>query len=119
MVHSWYLPCDFHYFIIGMFICILISKKKKYGLSTLCAFTIAALAVPFAITIVYRREALLQFFPEFLTNPKQHPEFRMTYSKTHTRATPYFIGMFAGYFYYKAKQSEKQFSKVGGIYDPI
>lgn len=117
MTHSWYLPCDFHYFIIGVFICMLISKNKRLGLAALLLATIASLVIPSAITIMYNRPGLLLFYPQFLTGPKVHPDFRLTYTKTHTRATPYFIGMFAGYFYYRVKGSEKQiFCRVGKRY---
>lgn len=47
----------------------------------------------------------MHFYPEFVTGPKVYIDFLLTYSKSHTRATPYFIGMFAGYIYYKLKGS--------------
>ncbi|XP_018579714.2 nose resistant to fluoxetine protein 6-like [Anoplophora glabripennis] len=107
MAHSWYLPCDFHYFIIATFVCLLVKKDKKLGLGSMAAITIASVVVPFVITIVYERPALLHFYPEFLTGPKIHPDFQLTYTKTHTRGTPYCIGMFTGYIYYKLKGSNK------------
>lgn len=112
MAHSWYLPCDFHYFIIATFVCLLIKKDKKLGLGSLVVITVVAMVVPFVITIVYERPALLHFYPEFLTGPKIHPDFKLTYTKTHTRATPYCIGMFAGYIYYKLKGSNKHVCRV-------
>lgn len=112
MTHSWYLPCDFHYFIIGIMVCLLIKKEKKLGLAALAALTIASLVIPFAITVVYNRPALLKFYPDFLTGPKIHPDFLLTYCKSHTRATPYFVGMFAGYVYYKIKESTFHICRV-------
>lgn len=115
MTHSWYLPCDFHFFIIGVFTCIFISKRKKFGLAILLGLTILSLVIPFVLTVLYTRPGLLLFYPEFLVAPKVHPDFRLTYTKSHTRATPYFVGMFAGYWYYKAKNSEKHFNRVGNF----
>lgn len=112
MTHSWYLPCDFHYFIIGLFLCILIKKERKAGLGALLAITLVSMAIPFVLTVVYQRPALLHFYPEFLTGPKVHPDFLLTYCKSHTRATPYFIGMFAGYLYYKLQGKEIHICKV-------
>ncbi|KAJ8954784.1 hypothetical protein NQ318_014895 [Aromia moschata] len=106
MTHSWYLPCDFHYFIIAIGLCLLIKKEKKIGLGTLLVITLTSVIVPFALTILYQRPALLYFYPEFLTGPKVHTDFLLTYSKTHTRATPYCVGMFAGFLYYKLKGSD-------------
>ncbi|CAH0550691.1 unnamed protein product [Brassicogethes aeneus] len=115
MTHSWYLPCDFHYFIIGIFICILIKKERKSGLGVLTIFTVASMAIPFILTIVYQRPALLHFYPEFLTGPKVHPDFLLTYCKSHTRATPYFIGMFAGYLYYRLQGKEVHICRLKSI----
>ncbi|XP_076267312.1 nose resistant to fluoxetine protein 6-like isoform X3 [Rhynchophorus ferrugineus] len=103
MTHAWYLPCDFHYFIIAIGICILIKKEKKIGLSALFSVIIISMVIPFILTVAYSRPAMLLFYPDFLTGPKTHPDFLLTYSKSHTRATPYFMGMVAGYIYYKLK----------------
>ncbi|KAL3287100.1 hypothetical protein HHI36_001584 [Cryptolaemus montrouzieri] len=105
MTHSWYLPCDFHYFIIAIIICLLIKKQKKVGLFALLMVVLISLIIPFLITVIYQRPSMLFFYPDFLTNPKQHIDFLLTYSKSHTRATPYFVGMFSGYIYHKLKGS--------------
>lgn len=112
MAHSWYLPCDFHYFIIAIFVCLLIKKDKKLGLGTLLLVVIISMVIPFAITVVYQRPALLHFYPDFLTGPKSHYDFLLTYTKSHTRATPYFIGMFAGYIYYKLQGKNTHVCRV-------
>lgn len=115
MTHSWYLPCDFHYFIIAVGLCMLINKQKKVGLSTLMVFTVVSMTIPFAITIIYKRPGLMHFYPEFLTGPKVYIDFLLTYSKSHTRATPYFVGMFAGYLYFKLKGTNRHVCKVSII----
>ncbi|XP_050499016.1 nose resistant to fluoxetine protein 6-like isoform X1 [Diabrotica virgifera virgifera] len=112
MTHSWYLPCDFHYFIIAIFMVIIIKKNKRFGLGALLALTVTSLVIPFAITLLYKRPGLMQFYPEFLTGPKTYLDFKLTYSKSHTRATPYFVGMFAGYIYYELKGSNKHVCRM-------
>lgn len=118
MVHSWYLPCDFHYFIIALFLCIAIHKNRKVGLILLATSTLLSILVPILIVILNARPAVLFFYPDFLRAPKTHTDFLLTYSKSHTRASPYFVGMIAGYFYYKRKDCERHLQKVGRkIYD--
>ncbi|KAG5894540.1 hypothetical protein JTB14_026828 [Gonioctena quinquepunctata] len=112
MTHSWYLPCDFHYFIIAIFLCLLIKKAKNIGLGSLLFFTILSMAIPFTITIIYQRPGLMHFYPEFLTGPKVYIDFLLTYSKSHTRATPYFVGMFAGYVYYRLRGSNLHVCRI-------
>ncbi|XP_050500943.1 nose resistant to fluoxetine protein 6-like [Diabrotica virgifera virgifera] len=111
MVHSWYLPCDFHYFMIAVILCIVIYKNKKVGLILLSFVTMAAIITPFAIVWYYQKSAVLFFYPDFLRQPKQQEDFLLTYSKSHTRASPYFIGMIAGYLYYRMRGSEKCLKK--------
>lgn len=112
MPHSWYLPCDFHYFIIGLLLCILISKKKKIGLSLLFVILLVSIGVTFAVVVIYKRDANLLFYLDFLTAAKKHPEFRATYTKSHIRAAPYLIGLLAGYFYFKDLGKDKRFAWV-------
>ncbi|KAJ8979722.1 hypothetical protein NQ317_015546 [Molorchus minor] len=112
MVHSWYLPCDFHYFIIAIILCIVISREKRIGLVFLGVMTFLSVLVPFVISMIYMRPAVLHFYPNFLRAPKFHPDFQLTYSKSHTRASPYFIGMIAGYLFYRMRGSEKHLKKA-------
>lgn len=112
MVHSWYLPCDFHYFIIAVFLCMAIQKHKKVGLVLLGVITFLSVLVPFIIGLIHMRPAVLFFYSQFLRAPKLHPDFLLSYSKSHTRASPYFVGMIAGYIFYRMKGSEKCLKEV-------
>ncbi|CAG9830112.1 unnamed protein product [Diabrotica balteata] len=119
MVHSWYLPCDFHYFMVAVILCIVIYKNKKMGLILLSFVTMAAIITPFAIVWYYQKSAVLFFYPDFLRQPKQQEDFLLTYSKSHTRASPYFIGMIAGYLYYRMRGSEKCLKKISFAFSDI
>lgn len=112
MVHSWYLPCDFHYFMIAVILCIIIYKNKKVGLWFLSLVTLVAIILPFIIVWQYETSAVIYFYPNFLRQPKKQDDFIITYSKSHTRASPYFIGMVAGYLYYRMRGSEKCLKRV-------
>ncbi|KAF2891101.1 hypothetical protein ILUMI_14284 [Ignelater luminosus] len=112
MIHSWYLPCDFHFFILGIIVAMLLNKHKRIGFSLLVFLFILSVIIPFALTVVYLRPALLQFYPDALRAPKSHPDFRLTYTKSHTRAVPYIVGMFAGYIYYRLKNTTKNLSRI-------
>lgn len=111
MTHSWYLPCDFHYFIMGVFVILVLNKHKRVGLAILTFLFVLSIVIPFVLTVIYLRPALLQFYPPALKEPKTHPDFRLTYTKTHTRAVSYIIGMFAGYIYYRLKDTPKNLSR--------
>nr|XP_023026922.1 nose resistant to fluoxetine protein 6-like [Leptinotarsa decemlineata] len=112
MVHSWYLPCDFHYFIVAVLLCIFIHKSKTIGLPLLGFATFLAFLIPFLMVFLLKRSALIFFYPDFLRMPKQQEDFGSIYSKSHTRAAPYFIGMIAGYIYHRMKGSGKCLKRV-------
>lgn len=116
MVQSWYLPCDFHYFILAVVICIMIKKNKKYGLVMLGITTLLTVLVPFIVTVVNKGDPVLYFYLDFLSSPKKHSEFILSYTKSHTRASPYFIGMIIGYVYYRMRKSDSCLKKVSYYY---
>lgn len=71
-----------------------------------------SIGTTFAVVAIYKRDPTLLFYLDFLTAAKKHPEFRATYTKSHTRATPYLIGLFAGYLYFKDLPTNKRFTWV-------
>ena len=116
MTQTWYLSCDLHYFIIAIFLIILSKSRKKIAFAIFIMLNIVAVVAPFLITIIYTRPALLHFYPEFLVSPKTHPDFALSYVKSHTRASSYLVGMIGGYLYYRLKDSTKQLPKVINLY---
>lgn len=116
MVHSWYLPCDFHYFILAVGLVLLVKRQRKFGLSIFFFLAIVSILVPFSLKFIYKRPAFFLFFPEKILNVKVETDFVLTYTKSHARATPYLIGMFAGYLYYKLKGTEYKISRVSIMY---
>ncbi|XP_066262738.1 nose resistant to fluoxetine protein 6-like [Euwallacea similis] len=106
MVHSWYLSCDFHYFILALILSILIYKNKKLGLIVLGLVFIISILIPFTIVYIYQRPAVLFFYLDFIRSPKSHPDFLLTYIKSHARSTPYVVGIIAGYLFYRLRQQK-------------
>ncbi|XP_060529431.1 nose resistant to fluoxetine protein 6-like isoform X2 [Cylas formicarius] len=112
MVHTWYLPCDFHYFILALPLCLAIHKNKKVGLILLGVCTFLSVLVPFIIIFLHSRPAVLFFYLDFIRSPKTHTDFLFTYIKSHVRAAPYCIGMIAGYLFYRMRQQKSNLSLI-------
>lgn len=108
MPHSWSLASEFQLYLLGLLVCILIIYKKRCGLILL--FTLAAASVLATFFKIYleERPPMLLFYPNLLKDQ----EFQVTYTKTHLRAAPYFIGLYAGYFYHKHYGTKKRLSVV-------
>ncbi|XP_071455271.1 O-acyltransferase like protein-like [Hetaerina americana] len=111
MVQSWYLPCDMHYFLIGLLLLALLRRRPWAGHAFLVLFAVSAVAVPFAVTLAGEHDATMLFYRDFLSNPRASKHFQALYTKSHTRAGPYVAGLIAGYIFHKRKLNETKMSK--------
>lgn len=78
--------------------------------------TFLTILIPFIVTVANEGDPVLYFYLDFLRSPKKHSEFMLSYTKSHTRASPYFIGMVIGYLYFRLRKSEKSLKKVSIVF---
>ncbi|XP_071452933.1 nose resistant to fluoxetine protein 6-like [Hetaerina americana] len=112
MFQSWYITCDMHLFIISPPIVYLLWKKPLFGKILLLTVTVASMVVSFLVTYTKRLDALLLLYMKTLSDPISNDTFRSMYIPTHTRASPYFIGMAAGYAKYLIQSKQMKIPKV-------
>ncbi|XP_059480960.1 nose resistant to fluoxetine protein 6-like isoform X2 [Neocloeon triangulifer] len=113
MFQSWYITCDFHLFIISPPIIWLLWKKPFWGKITLATVTVTSVLIAFFVTYWGKLDALLLLYMKTLSDPIANNTFREMYIPTHTRASPYFIGMAAGYLRYLIKKNDTKLPKIG------
>ncbi|KAJ9592882.1 hypothetical protein L9F63_015460 [Diploptera punctata] len=102
---SWYLAMDMQLFILSPIILIPLWKcSKKWSLSLLGALICAGLITAFTVSFVEKLPATL-----FSANPDI---VRLQYYPTHTRFTPWLIGIGFGYFFYETKRTKLKLSKL-------
>lgn len=82
---------------------LLYKKNKVMGMSSFIILACFSVLTPLAIIYIYEKQAFLRFLPDFLHHIKTHDDIVTTYTKTHFRASPYFMGMVAGYVFYGMK----------------
>lgn len=93
-----------------------INKNKKFGLILLTVVTLATIVITFVVTVVYNSIGLMPLYTKLITDVRSNIDFRLKYTKSHTRATPYFVGMYAGYIYYKMGNCQKYwFTRVSAV----
>ncbi|KAK4876119.1 hypothetical protein RN001_012541 [Aquatica leii] len=97
--HTWYLSVDMQLFVIAPFILLLLQKKPYLGLSLIGVLGAIVTAVTMAITWINDIDSNGAY-----TNKYNFMTYY--YEKTYTRATPWFIGMAAGYIIYKTQQKQ-------------
>ncbi|XP_045502860.1 nose resistant to fluoxetine protein 6-like [Colias croceus] len=118
IVVSWYIPCDFHYFVITLLAYWLYKKNKLTGQIVAVLLSIAAIISPGVVNYLYNLPPIQLFTFDFISNPRGQKQFHLTYIKSHTRFAAYLIGFFSGYIfvrYYtmKNKRISQKWSLIG------
>ncbi|XP_044728551.1 nose resistant to fluoxetine protein 6-like, partial [Chrysoperla carnea] len=111
MVHTWYLPCDMHFFIIGLFIVQVMQTKYSSGRILLIFGTLISMIIPALITYLNNLAPVIKFSIDFVQHPRDNEIFTKRYILSHSRMTPFLIGIFAGYILFSRKDIPIKFSK--------
>lgn len=112
MIQSWYIACDTHLFLTAPIIVSLLYHKPKIGNLVLALILVATISTTFFVTYLGKLDAFLLVHIKTLRNPITDKTFRSLYIPTHTRATPYYVGMMTGLVRHKMKNSSYKINKV-------
>lgn len=112
MIQSWYIACDMHLFLTAPIIVSLLYHRPKMGNFVLVFTLVASIFTTFFVTYSGRLDAFLLVHMKILRNPIANKTFRGLYIPTHTRATPYYIGMITGLVRHKMKNASYKINKV-------
>ncbi|XP_068619378.1 nose resistant to fluoxetine protein 6-like [Battus philenor] len=99
LVISWYIPCDFHFFVVTMLLYWLYKKLPKLGIACAVVISICAVLAPGLVNYYYNLPPIQLFTYDFLFNPRSQEQFHTTYIKSHTRYASYLVGFFSGLYY--------------------
>ncbi|RVE47464.1 hypothetical protein evm_007875 [Chilo suppressalis] len=106
LIVSWYIPCDFHYYVIVVIVFALYKRCSKLGVISAIILTAASVIIPGIVNYANKLHAIQLFTHEFRADPRGNQQFSLTYVKTHTRAASYAVGFFAGCLFVKYKAKE-------------
>uniref|UniRef100_A0A0A9WNL8 Nose resistant to fluoxetine protein 6 n=3 Tax=Lygus hesperus TaxID=30085 RepID=A0A0A9WNL8_LYGHE len=84
---------------------------KTTGLVLLYTLTVSSIIVPGIVVFQKNYNGVYLFYFDDFRTLFAMPEFVETYMYAHNRASPYIIGMLAGYFYYQIKSTKHNLSK--------
>lgn len=110
MVQSWYLSCDFHFFIGGTLLTYVIWRWQRWAKVTLASCLLVFVVLPFSFVYQNGYWGHYRTYISQMMDPPTHPEFHTLYIKSHFRAIPYIIGMAVAYTYIKLKEKKYKFS---------
>ncbi|XP_026735251.1 nose resistant to fluoxetine protein 6-like [Trichoplusia ni] len=99
IVVSWYIPCDFHFFVVTVLAYYVYRRVPTLGVTIATVLTVAAVVLPGVINYIYQLSAVQLFTFEFVMNPRGNEEFHVTYIKSHTRFAAYLVGFYSGYLF--------------------
>ncbi|KAI9559818.1 hypothetical protein GHT06_013825 [Daphnia sinensis] len=106
MGETWYIAVDMQLFVLAPLLIYPLWRWKKTGLILLAIVTLATLAANFAVYAIYS-------FPPTLMPSRMQEMMNLVmtymdnyYSKPWTRAPPYLIGIWTGWYLHRVKQSK-------------
>ncbi|XP_025194462.1 nose resistant to fluoxetine protein 6-like isoform X2 [Melanaphis sacchari] len=109
VIQSWYLACDMQFFIAGIILVYFVWKYQRYGVYLMWITIFFSCLIPACIVYTH------QFYPTFfsylsiLNYLPEQKSYVMLYVPSHTRSTPYFVGIFAAYVYRYLKLDKPKF----------
>ncbi|KAJ8713965.1 hypothetical protein PYW08_007585 [Mythimna loreyi] len=117
IIQSWYIPCDFHFFVVTVLVYCIYRRLPNLGLIIAAVLTVAALVVPGVVNYMYDLSPVQLFTFEFLKDPRASREFNETYIKSHTRFAAYLVGFYSGYIFvtYSSKGNLNRISRKWSI----
>jgi len=110
--HTWFMPCEFHFTLIGIGLAYALHKKPRTGMYLTSLCLAISIAIPFVLTYIGQKPANILFNMDFTTNPTNDDYFMTIYIKSHTRAGPYIVGAIFGYLLYKRKKSTTKLNMI-------
>ncbi|KAL5233121.1 hypothetical protein ACI65C_000531 [Semiaphis heraclei] len=110
MVHAWYLACDMHFFIIGVFLTYIVWRWDKAGVCIYGVLFAVSIYIPAKSIYDDKQWGVMPYFHGNIKNLRTTEHFQKIYIKSHNRITTYLIGLAAAYIYLRIKQSKFKFS---------
>ncbi|XP_014372009.2 nose resistant to fluoxetine protein 6 [Papilio machaon] len=103
IVVSWYIPCDFHFFVVTLLLYWLYRTQPKMGVACAVVVSICALIAPALLNYYHKLPPIQLFTYDFLSSPRSQQQFQLTYIKSHTRYAAYLVGFFSGLYFSHCK----------------
>ncbi|XP_060875360.1 nose resistant to fluoxetine protein 6-like [Metopolophium dirhodum] len=110
MLHSWYLACDMHFFIIGIFLTYIIWRWNKAGVCIYGVIFAVSIYLPAKSIYDNKQWGVMPYFHGNIKNLRTTEHFQRIYIKSHYRITTYLVGLAAAFIYLRIKQSKLKFS---------
>ncbi|XP_050675085.1 nose resistant to fluoxetine protein 6-like [Leptidea sinapis] len=116
LIVTWYIPCDYHFFVITVLMYCLYTRFTKASRLLIGAVMAAAVVTPGIINYINNLPPIQMFTYDFMTNFRGPRQFHITYIKSHTRYAAYLIGFFTGCIIEKySKDTVKRISQKWAI----
>ncbi|XP_025190645.1 nose resistant to fluoxetine protein 6-like [Melanaphis sacchari] len=110
MVHAWYLACDIHFFIVGIFLTYIVWRWNKAGVVIYGILFAISIYIPAKSIYDNKQWGVMPYFHGNIKNLRTTEHFQTIYIKSHHRITTYLVGLAAAYIYLHIKQSKFKFS---------
>ncbi|KAE9539481.1 hypothetical protein AGLY_004733 [Aphis glycines] len=110
MVHTWYLACDMHFFIVGVFLTYIVWRWNKAGVFVYGVLFAISMYIPAKSIYDNKQWGVMPYFHGNIKNLRTTEHFQRVYIKSHYRITTYLVGLATAFIYLRIKQSKFKFS---------
>ncbi|XP_073960765.1 nose resistant to fluoxetine protein 6-like [Choristoneura fumiferana] len=111
---TWYIPCDFHFYLITLVLLYVYRKDPKVGKIAAAVVVFLGFIGPGINAYIYNLPAVMTFNLGVEINIRNSNSFINGYIRTHNRMGPYVVGLIVGYMMsiYKPADYKKVWSKT-------
>ncbi|XP_031769607.2 nose resistant to fluoxetine protein 6-like [Galleria mellonella] len=100
LVISWYIPCDFHFFVVTILVYWIYKNSPRLGLTCAGVLAIASIVVPAILNYLNKLPPVQLFTYDFVADPRASEQFHVTYIKSHARYAAYVVGFASGLIFF-------------------
>ncbi|CAH2057853.1 unnamed protein product, partial [Iphiclides podalirius] len=94
---TWYVPADYHLAALSTILYWLYQKNRRGGQYLFGLVTVISLLLPGVYTFINKLDAVTVFDYETIADNRKYITDAPMYVYSHIRASPYFVGLIAGY----------------------
>ncbi|XP_059053384.1 nose resistant to fluoxetine protein 6-like [Achroia grisella] len=118
LVISWYIPCDFHFFLVTVLAYWVYKSSPRLGLVCAGALAVASIVAPAILNYLNKLPPVQLFNYEFVSDPRASEQFHVTYIKSHARYAAYMVGFVSGFLFvrYGSSGNDNKITKKWSVF---
>ncbi|XP_030747215.1 nose resistant to fluoxetine protein 6-like [Sitophilus oryzae] len=103
MFQTWYLACEFQYFLIAPCLVWMYRKNSRLGYISISLLIVSSISIASIVHYVNNYNPFLLIYNSILTDPTGNDQYKHIYIPSHLRASPYLVGILVAFIKHEIK----------------